>query len=117
MLCVQVHVNLLIAGAVVTFLSLLESYWRQTLVSSPREICCCLHLNLPLWVTNEGREAINLQGRGDHRLNERQDKRSMRVVTTLLKARHLDLMPKIVWHIKTLVGGVMDMAHQSDGKT
>src|SRR3954471_23997911 len=58
LLCMQVHVNRLIAGAVVTFLSLSESYWRQTLVSSPTEICCCLHLNLPLWVTKDGREAI-----------------------------------------------------------
>src|SRR3954452_19267524 len=62
--CVQVHVNRLIAGAIVTFLSLSESYWRQTLVSSPREICCCLHLNLPLWVTSEGREAIRGASRG-----------------------------------------------------
>src|SRR4051812_12798842 len=46
----------LISSAVVTFLSLSKSYWRQTLVSSLREICCCLHLNLSLWVTNEGRE-------------------------------------------------------------
>ena len=35
-----------------------ESYWRQTLVSLLREIAAALHLNLPLWVTNEGREAI-----------------------------------------------------------
>src|SRR3954462_11939129 len=31
------------SGAVVTFLYLFESYWRQTLVSSPREICYYLH--------------------------------------------------------------------------
>src|ERR1041385_2151543 len=54
----QVHVNRLIAGVVVAFLSLSESYWRQPLVSSPREICCCLHLTLPLWVPTAGREAL-----------------------------------------------------------
>src|SRR4051812_15946762 len=31
---------------------------RQTLVSSPRETFRYLHLNLPLGVTNEGREAV-----------------------------------------------------------
>ena len=39
---------------------LFESYWRQTLVSLLRKITATLHLNLPLGVTNEGREAIKL---------------------------------------------------------
>src|SRR3954462_14896783 len=55
-LCVQDHIKLRtrrISGAVVTFLLNLESYWRQTLVSSPREIHRCLHLNLPLGVANK----------------------------------------------------------------
>src|SRR3954465_15037447 len=37
----------------------LESYWLiTTLASSLRETCCCATSNLPLGVTNEGREAI-----------------------------------------------------------
>src|ERR1041385_5763695 len=35
--CVQVRVSC----AADTYLSSPESYWRKTLVSSPREICCC----------------------------------------------------------------------------
>ena len=42
-----------ISGAVATYLLSLESYWRQTLVSSPREIYRCVHHNLPLGVTNK----------------------------------------------------------------
>ena len=59
----QVHDNStpqVIVGAVATYCTTLESYWRQTLVSSLREITATLHLNLPLGVTNEGREAIKL---------------------------------------------------------
>src|ERR1041384_5342777 len=44
--CVQVHVSC----AADTYLSYLESYWRQTLVSSPRETCCCATSHLPLGV-------------------------------------------------------------------
>ena len=47
-------------GAVTPIVSIFESYWRQTLVSLLREITATLHLNLPLGVTNEGREAIKL---------------------------------------------------------
>src|SRR3954471_4402153 len=36
-----------------------KSYWSiSTLASSLRETCCCATSNLPLEVTNEGREAI-----------------------------------------------------------
>ena len=41
---------------VTPIVSISESYGRQTLVSLLREIAATLHLNLPLWVTNEGRE-------------------------------------------------------------
>src|ERR1044071_3025758 len=44
--CVQVHVSC----ATDTYLSSPESYWRQTLVSSPRESCCCAISHLPLGV-------------------------------------------------------------------
>src|ERR1041384_1952499 len=44
--CVQVHVSC----AADTYLSSPESYWRQTLVSSPRETCCCATSHLPLGV-------------------------------------------------------------------
>ena len=42
--CVQVRVSC----AADTYLLSLESCWRQTLVSSPREICCCATSRLPL---------------------------------------------------------------------
>ena len=42
--CVQVRVSC----AADTYLSSPESYWRQTLVSSSREICCCATSRLPL---------------------------------------------------------------------
>src|ERR1041384_611193 len=45
-ICVQVRVSC----AADTYLSSSESYWRQTLVSSPREICCCATSCLPLGV-------------------------------------------------------------------
>src|ERR1041384_1528271 len=44
--CVQVRVSCVAD----TYLSSLESYWRQTLVSSPREICCCTTSRPPLGV-------------------------------------------------------------------
>src|SRR3954465_12917465 len=42
--CVQVHVSC----AADTYLSSMESYWRQTLVSLLREIYCCATSGLPL---------------------------------------------------------------------
>jgi hypothetical protein len=56
----------------------------------------------------------NLNGRGDHRLNERHDKGGMWVQAPLLEACKTNLMPKIVRHIQTLAGVVMDVAHDSD---
>src|SRR3954466_14983618 len=44
--CVQVHVSC----AADTYLSSLESYWRQILVSLLREICCCATSRLSLGV-------------------------------------------------------------------
>src|ERR1041385_8539308 len=44
--CAQVRVSC----AADTYLSSPESCWRQTLVSSPREICCCATSRLPLGV-------------------------------------------------------------------
>src|ERR1041385_7839369 len=44
--CVQVRVSC----ATDTYLSSPESYWRQTLVSSPREICWCATSRLPLGI-------------------------------------------------------------------
>ena len=51
--CVQVHVK-----RRDTYLYFLRVLRRKTLVSSPREIAATLHLNLPLGVTNDGRQAI-----------------------------------------------------------
>src|SRR3954466_3287077 len=43
--CVQVRVSC----AADTYLSSLESCWRQTLVSSPRENCCCTTSQPSTW--------------------------------------------------------------------
>src|SRR3954466_9380977 len=47
-ICVCVQVRVSCAGD--TYLSYPESYWRQTLVSLLREICCCATSHLPLGV-------------------------------------------------------------------
>src|SRR3954463_2592894 len=47
--CVQVHVK-----RRDTFLYFCESYWRQTLVSSPREIVATLHLKPSTWGNQRG---------------------------------------------------------------
>src|ERR1041385_1921116 len=43
--CVQVHISC----AADTYLSSPESYWRQTLVSSLRETCCCATSQPSTW--------------------------------------------------------------------
>src|SRR3954470_7037391 len=47
--CVQVHVK-----RCDTYIYFCESYWRQTLVSSPREITATLHLKPSTWGNKRG---------------------------------------------------------------